>query len=116
MIRRDFCMNFDSAAKESSRGFSLVELMVALVVGLLVTLGAFQLFVTSARNFDQASAVMERQEVLRYLVDAISYDVRSARFVGILSSDNSRLSLTFEKENSYCSGTEKYRLDYYREE
>jgi len=108
-------VTFRGADMRRNVGFSLVELMVALLVGLLITLGAFQLFVTSKQNFDQASAIMERQETLRYLVDSISYDVRSADFIGVLSSNNSRLSLTFDKENSYCGSADKYRLDYYRQ-
>lgn len=108
-------VSVEAPVMRRNAGFSLVELMVALLVGLLITLGAFQLFVTSRQNFDQASAIMERQETLRYLVDSISYDVRSADFIGVLSSNNARLSLTFNKQNSYCNGADKYRLDYYRQ-
>lgn len=108
-------VSLEMSAMRRNVGFSLVELMVALLVGLLITLGAFQLFVTSRQNFDQASAIMERQETLRYLVDSISYDVKSADFIGVLSSNNSRLSLSFDKQNSYCASTDKYRLDYYRQ-
>lgn len=100
-------------------GFSLVELMVALVVGLLITLGAFQLFVTSKKSFDNSLAIMERQESLRFLMDSISYDVRSSAATDLLDSnggllsDGETLSLTFNRENSICSD-DAYTLKYYQ--
>lgn len=97
-----------------SGGFSLVELMVALVVGLVISLGAFQLLLSSLKNFDQADAVMARQESLRYLVDSISYDIRSASSI-IISSNDSKLSLMHKdkSENSVCPGSDEYVMEYY---
>lgn len=97
-----------------SHGFSLVELMVALVIGLIITLAAFQLFLVGKRNFDQAESLMARQESLRYLVDSISYDIRSASSIKI-SSDDAKLSLLHKDkpDNSVCNGSSEYVLDYY---
>lgn len=103
---------------ENFRGFSLVELLVALVVGLLITLGAFQLFVTSKRTFDHSLAVMERQETLRFLIDSLIYDARSAVYTDLLDdgdvlSDQATLSMTFNKENAVCDDNE-YTMRYYQ--
>ncbi|CAM3505559.1 PilW family protein [Halomonas lysinitropha] len=114
-------MTFGKKPMKNGRalGFSLVELMIALVVGLLITLGAFQLFVVSKKSFDHSLAILERQESLRFLVDSISYDVRSSASTdmlepdGSLLSDGETLSLTFNRENSICSD-DSYTLKYYQ--
>lgn len=109
-------------ASEKNRGFSLVELMVALVVGLLVTLGAFQLIVTSKKTFNHSLAVLERQESLRFLIDSISYDIRSSRFINLIDADGNvlsdfkTLSMTLERDNSICSGSDIYSLSYYQQD
>lgn len=63
---------------KKSDGFSLVELMIALVVGLIVILGAGQLFFMSLQSFGRMDSLAQRQESLRYIVDVMSDDVRSA--------------------------------------
>lgn len=66
------------------RGLTLVELMVALVLGVLLTLAALQLFSTNQRSFQlqQTSSGLEEdgQMVLRY----IAADIRNA---GLDSAD-----------------------------
>lgn len=102
-------------------GFSLIELMIALVIGLLITLGAFQLFLVGKKSFDQSLAVAERQSSLRFLVDSISYDIRSASYTdfidgtgGVLSTSDV-LTLSFEKENSVCPSSDIYKVRYFAE-
>lgn len=107
-------------ASKRSRGFSLVELMIALVVGLLITLGAFQLFVTSQKTFDHSLAVLERQEALRFIVDSLSYDIRSSSATdmldasGVVLSDDSKITLNFVKDNSICDPVDEYTIQYYQ--
>ncbi|RTR01456.1 PilW family protein [Halomonas nitroreducens] len=103
----------------SQRGFSLVELMVALVVGLLITLGAFQLFLTGKQAFNHELAMAERQASLRFLVDSISYNIRSASYTdfvdgeGNVLSDSDELILSFEKDNSICPSDDVYQVKYF---
>ncbi|MDY7117386.1 prepilin-type N-terminal cleavage/methylation domain-containing protein [Halomonas sp. SSL-5] len=59
-------------------GFTLVELMVSLVLGLLVVAAAIQLFSTIKNTYTTVSSLNARQEVVRFLSDAISQDVRTA--------------------------------------
>lgn len=100
-----------------SAGFSLVELMIALVIGLLITLGAFQVFVTTKKTFVHSAAVAERQESLRFLVDMLSYDIRSAAYTDLVDGDGIPLSttdtlaLSLDKENTVCGG-DKYSVIY----
>lgn len=62
------------------RGFSLVELMVAMVLGLLITGAAVSLFSTNQRTFQLQQAKSQLQEqgqlAMRFIVD----DVRMAGF------------------------------------
>lgn len=101
------------------QGFSLVELMVALVIGLLITLGATQLFITGKQAFYKTEQMGKRQETLRYLVDVISQDVRMA---DRLSNDvvlDGGMELTYANtrdDDPYCGGTSDLTsLEYYQE-
>jgi type IV pilus assembly protein PilW len=60
------------------QGFSLVELMVALILGLLVTLAAVGLFNTNQRSFQLQMALSEVQETGRFTLDYIARDLRKA--------------------------------------
>ena len=64
--------------KRTSAGFTLVELMVALVIGLLVMAGAIQLFVMTKRTFNEMEGLAARQEAMRFVSDILSVDIRTA--------------------------------------
>ncbi|GGY03698.1 hypothetical protein GCM10007160_34360 [Litchfieldella qijiaojingensis] len=105
----------------AQRGLTLIELMVALVIGLFVTLGAFQLFISGKRSFDRVEALAERQETLRFLVDTLSLDIRTADRDGMtISGDDDILTLTYtgtRKEDPHCSmGEALTRVEYAFEE
>lgn len=61
-----------------SQGFTLVELMVALVIGLIIIAGAVQVFVVTKRTFNNLDGLAARQEALRFLSDVIMVDLRTA--------------------------------------
>ncbi len=64
-------------------GFSLVELMVALAIGLALLLGLTEFFVTSSRNFSETERVSRQVENGRYARPAlISEEIRHAGFYG----------------------------------
>ncbi len=61
-----------------SRGFSLVELMVAMVVGLIIMSGAFSMN-SASRNAQKISEVqMDMVADARFAIDMISHDLRHA--------------------------------------
>ncbi|MGM0914348.1 MAG: PilW family protein [Pseudomonadota bacterium] len=62
-------------------GFTLVELMISLVLGLLVVAAAIQLFTTIKNTYSSVTSINARQEVLRFLSDSISQDVRMAFYI-----------------------------------
>ncbi len=88
------------------QGFSLVELMVALVIGLLIMLGATQLFITGKQTFSQAEKLGKRQETLRYLVDVISQDIRMADPLSDSLVAEGKIELNYSgtrNNDPYCS-------------
>ncbi|MFC3284187.1 prepilin-type N-terminal cleavage/methylation domain-containing protein [Litchfieldella rifensis] len=97
-------------APGAQRGFTLVELMVALVIGLIITLGATQLFIASKRSYDRIESLAQRQEATRFLVSVLSQDIRGARAVIREPADPDQaiehLDLVFDgrEDDVYCSG------------
>ena len=65
-----------------SRGFSLVELMVALLITLILTAGIAQIFLGSKKSFNIQETLGRMQENGRYAIDSISSDVRRAGYWG----------------------------------
>ncbi|XGA78675.1 prepilin-type N-terminal cleavage/methylation domain-containing protein [Halomonas sp. CH40] len=58
------------------RGFSLVELLVALAIGLLVTLGAGQLFLSSFNSYQAVTHVSRNQEIVVFVVNTMIREIR----------------------------------------
>lgn len=67
-----------------NRGFSLVELMISLTLGTLVTLAAISLFGTNQRTFTLQRDLSEVQEQGRFAMDYIARDLRE---FGLLDDD-----------------------------
>lgn len=68
---------------QASRGFGLVEIMIAMLISAFLVAGAVVVFMqgrSTARTSDTASRV---QETLRYALDTIEPDVRMASFWGM---------------------------------
>ncbi|MBF8224213.1 PilW family protein [Halomonas sp. 328] len=91
------------------KGFTLIELMVALVIGLIIMVGAIQLFLVSKSSFNRVEALAERQEVLRFVSDVISLDVRTASGFDANEADSkielSYANATYRPDDPYCGGS-----------
>lgn len=59
-----------------SQGFTLIELMVALGLGLLVAAAATQLFITNLKGFNLQRGISDVQDNGRFALDLINRDVR----------------------------------------
>jgi len=68
--------------KRSQSGFSLIELMLALTLGLVVTAGIVQLFVGNNQTTQLITGQSRLQESARYALDFISRSTRNAGFIG----------------------------------
>ncbi|MEC9484079.1 MAG: prepilin-type N-terminal cleavage/methylation domain-containing protein [Halomonas sp.] len=99
------------------KGFSLVELMVAMAVGIIIVLGASQLFLTSKNIYERNAGLAERQERLRFLSDVLSRDIRMADSAGlIVNADKDVLAIEYSgsrKSDPYCApGEELTQAEY----
>lgn len=65
------------------QGFSLVELMVALLLGSLLTLAAVQLLGTNQRTFRLQQALLDIQEQGRFALDYIARDLRIMGYTAV---------------------------------
>jgi type IV pilus assembly protein PilW len=66
----------------AQRGITLVELMIAMVLGLLLIAGIFQIYLANRRSFILGEALSARQEAVRYVTTVLSKDVRMAGYRG----------------------------------
>lgn len=66
------------AAASPQRGLSLIELMVALVLGLLLTMGALSIFLASRAAYRTTEDLSRVQETARIAFELMARDVREA--------------------------------------
>lgn len=77
--------------KKSERGLTLIELMVALLLGVFLTAGAIQMFVGSKQSYRMQENLSRLQENGRFAMYFITRDIRGAGFWGCLQ-DRSNIS------------------------
>lgn len=90
-------------------GFSLVELMVALVLGLLLVLAGFQLFTSLRQMSDSTHRLAERQTLLLGATEMLMLDVRTATAIEAPLPDEGEsteltLALDGARRSDYCGG------------
>jgi type IV pilus assembly protein PilW len=66
-------------------GFSLVELMVSLVVGSLLSLGLINVLINSNQSYRMQSALMQMQQEGQFAMDILTQDIRDTSFFGCLN-------------------------------
>ena len=70
-------MNFNK-----QRGFSLVELMVSITIGLILLAGVLSIFFSSRSRISTNEKTARLQENGRVALDLVTHDVRSAGYQG----------------------------------
>ena len=81
-------LNFNQFKK--SKGFSLLELMIAMVLGLLLVAGAITMFISNKRIYNEQESMSRLQENARFAIDILLKDIRMAGYSGC-SSDMSNV-------------------------
>src|SRR5687767_1850293 len=64
-----------------SGGFTLVELMVAVTIGLLLTVTIAQIFLGSRRTYSTTDDLARMQENMRYAHDVLNRTIRMASYM-----------------------------------
>ena len=91
-------------------GFSLVELMIAMVLGIIIIGGCISIFTSVVRSSNLNQTLSTLQSNARFALDMIGLDVRAAGFLGCAAGSDTELSLSTSKapttdiQNSAVSG------------
>ena len=70
----------------STRGFGLIELMVALALGLIVVLGVAQIFISAKNTYVSQNASASMQEDARFVLSKMLQEIRMVGMIGCLES------------------------------
>lgn len=74
--------------KAPQKGLTLIELMIALVLGLLLVAGTIQVFVSNKQTARVTEAHSRIQENARFALEILSRDIRAAGYSGCRTIDN----------------------------
>ncbi len=96
------------AARESAKGFSLVELMVAMVLGLIVVVGASSVYLTSKRSLTETEQIAALSENGRFALQLISDSVRLAGFYGGIEPDTITWPSAIGVDDACTGGAKAY--------
>jgi len=86
---------------KKQRGLSLIELMIAVVLGLFITAGMIQLFIHSKQSYRVQENLSRVQENGRFAMEFLARDIRMAGYWGCLGS-------TETIDNNLASGDSTY--------
>jgi len=71
---------------KKQRGLSLIELMIAITLGLFITAGLIQLFISSKQSYRIQENLSRVQENGRFAMELLATDIRMAGYWGCLGS------------------------------
>jgi len=74
--------------RKKQSGLTLVELMIAVVLGLLLVAGVIQIFVSNKQTYRVTEAHSRLQDNARFTLEVLSKDVRSAGYSGCRAIEN----------------------------
>ncbi len=77
--------------KNRSRGFGLVEIMVALVLGLVVVAGIIQIFISTKTTYQAQSTAGRMQEDARFVLSKLMQEIRMTGMYGCLRFDTNQM-------------------------
>jgi len=72
----------------AERGFSLIELMISLTIGLFILLGVVVVYVGAIRSESTNSSLARIQEHGRFAIEFMAKDLRQAGYTGCAQNDN----------------------------
>lgn len=92
------------------QGFSLIELLVALVISSLVILGVVQIFIANNKSFHMQEANARTQEAGRIALEMLMRESRNAGFLGCTPDDGVDNNLD-EDDSGYSDQQHDMNLD-----
>jgi len=73
-----------STQSYAPKGWTLVELLVAMALGLLIIAGIGQIYLAAKRSYDIQTSLSHLQEVGRYATETLTQDIHRAGYWGLL--------------------------------
>jgi len=73
---------FTVYGQKREQGFSLIEIMVAMGIGIIISAGVFEIFLTSKKSQDLVYDQVELMDESRITVEMLSYDLKKAGLWG----------------------------------
>jgi type IV pilus assembly protein PilW len=73
--------------KKTSKGFGLVEIMIALVLGLIVVMGIIQIFSSTRATYQSQNSAARMQEDARFVLSKLIQEIRMVGMYGCLKFD-----------------------------
>jgi type IV pilus assembly protein PilW len=116
-MSRNDPMRRAGAAGRVQRGVSLIELMVAMTIGLIMIAGAVTVFSKTREVYSSMEATARLQETARYAMSVIESDVRMANYWGLISrpdlfTNNATSSAPFNPSvSNNCGADSTYVTD-----
>lgn len=92
-------MNTTSTPNNRSTGMTLIEIMIALVIGSLLMVGAMGLFISNKRIYKEQDAMGRLQENARFAMDMLIRDIRMVGYVGC-ANDAATVTNTLTYDNA----------------
>lgn len=106
------------APRQKQLGVNLIEIMVAMAIGLFLVLGATTLYVNTKKTSDVDDSIARLQETARYALSVLETDVRMANYWGIkkdgadfenkdannVPADSTASALGASTSTGYCGG------------
>lgn len=102
------------------KGFTLVELLVAMVVGLLLIGSTYSLFQSSSEIYISQEQFVNIRQDIRTALFIMTREIRmaglnpnrNATCAGIVKADSTSFHITYDRdENGMCDGNVAYRYD-----
>jgi type IV pilus assembly protein PilW len=87
-VSRATCSPYPQVKRLQS-GFSLVEILIALTLGLVLIGGLLQIFLNSKQTYRINDELSRLQENARFAIDLLTRDIREAGYLGCLSGSGS---------------------------
>ena len=97
-------MNYSSIPSRTSNGFSLIELLVGLVIGLFLLLGLSTYFVQNKQTFAYQKSQVNQQEHERIIANLMGRSLRQAGYAPVTTNRLTGQEVVFPAVGAYGAG------------
>lgn len=92
-------------------GFSILELMIAMSIGLVMSAAVVSLYIANTQSFKYQDSDARQQETMRAAMDVLGYHIRLAGFVDSVNNPGTRQNLLQPANKAWLSKTDPTRTN-----